>query len=301
MSRGAGRDGAGPPFPVGRYGCWVNNTGSAVRNRTSERAPIDAKGPDRELVSLITGERTVPGIWHENYWFRRHEVVYAACATWCEGSPQRVLDAGCGEGYGTAQLTSLWPAARVLGADYDRLATAHARAVYGSRGTAYLRGALTSIPLADNAFDLVVSFQTVEHVWSPEVFARELERVCRPGGTVVLSTPNRTTFSPGLGRREKPANVFHAREYDPTELVAEMGGWAPSLTVREVLGLHHSPRLATWEESHGSIPASLHAVPAEDWPPEVAALVASVTTRDFTLRRDALEASLDLVVVLRSR
>jgi SAM-dependent methyltransferase len=239
-------------------------------------------------------------VWHENYWFRRHEVVYAACGRWVERRPVRCLDAGCGEGYGVALLASLWPRAVGVGLDYDPQATAHARSAHGSRSTAYLQGALTSIPLPNKTFDMVVSLQTVEHMWSPGDYVRELHRVCRPGGAVVISTPNRLTFSPGVRRREKPDNLFHCREYDPEELVGELGRWCASLQVRQLLGVHHGERLAAWEAVEGSIAAAQHATAPSAWSANLAAMVASVTTDDFRLSPRALDASLDLVVVLRA-
>jgi len=227
-------------------------------------------------------------------------VVYAACGRWVERRPARFLDAGCGEGYGAALLASHWPGAHGVGLDYDPHATRHARSAYGSRSTAYLQGALTLIPLPDKTFDMIVSLQTVEHMWSPGDYVRELHRVCRPGGTVVISTPNRLTFSPGLGRREKPGNLFHSREYDAEEIVGELGRWSPSLEVHQLLGVHHGARLAAWEAVHGSIADAQHATAPSVWSANLAAMVGSVMADDFKLSPRALDASLDLVMVLRS-
>ena len=82
---------------------------------------------------------------------------------------------------------------------------------------------------------MTVSLQVLEHIWTPGDYVRELARVTRPGGVVVLSTPNRLTFSPGLGRREKPSNLYHCREYDAEELAGELGRWLPGAEVT-VLG-----------------------------------------------------------------
>lgn len=255
----------------------------------------------RTPVLPLTGERTAPGVWHENYWFRRHEVVYAACREWVTEQPSMIVDAGCGEGYGTACLAQHWSGTHAVGIDYDPHATAHASAVHGGGHTAYVRAGLTSIPLSTNAFDLVVSLQTIEHIWSPTDYVRELLRVCRPAATVILSTPNRLTFSPGLGRRAKPDNVFHSREYDAAELVGEMGRWAPGLAVESVLGLRHGPRLAAWEASHGPITRAQLSAPPEEWPKPLAEMVASVTVGDFTLSPEALDESLDVVLVAQAR
>lgn len=248
---------------------------------------------------LVTGERTVPGVPHENYWFRRHEAVYAAVPALVSGSPAVVVDAGAGEGYGAALLAQGFAGAVVAGVDYDTASCAHARATHASPRTAYVRGLVTALPLATDAADVVVSLQVVEHIWNPDGYVRELARVCRPGGVVVLSTPNRLTFSPGLGRRERPDNVFHCREFDTDELVGSTTRWAPELAVTQVLGLRHGPRLRAWEAEHGALVAAQLATPPAQWPAGLLALVASVGTGDFALTADAVDESLDLVVVLR--
>src|SRR5689334_24910204 len=75
----------------------------------------------------ITGERTVPGLPAENYWFRRHEAVYAALTQFVPRPPRQGLDAGSGEGCCVAAMPRLWQAAGVVGADYDAAAVGHAR------------------------------------------------------------------------------------------------------------------------------------------------------------------------------
>src|SRR6478752_5448803 len=246
----------------------------------------------------IAGERTVPGIPAENYWFRRHEAVYAALPHYVPRPPRRVLDAGSGEGYGVAAMAHLWDAAEVVGVDYDAAAVEHARGTHGSSRCSFVRGPLTSIPLQDNGFDLLVSLQVIEHIWHPRELLGELARVGRPGATVVISTPNRLTFSPGLGRRERPANLFHTREYDAMELAGMVG---ETVEVDLVLGLHHAPRLTAREAAHGGLPTAQLAGPPEGWDPALADLVAGVDVADFTLTGGDLEANLDLVVVGRVR
>lgn len=266
--------------------------------------PVGSIGVTTMEVSMstpglgITGERTVPGVPAENYWFRRHEAVYAALPGWVPQAPSRALDAGSGEGYGVARLAGLWSSAEVVGLDYDADAVGHARARYGSARAGFVRGALTSIPLADNTFDALVCLQVIEHIWKPRQLLGELTRVGRRGARVVVSTPNRLTFSPGLGRRERPANLFHAREYDALEL-AELVG--ETVEVESVLGVRHAPRLVAWEAIHGSVVDAQLAAAPEAWPTALADLVASVTVADFTLADTGLDHCLDLVVVGRVR
>ena len=244
----------------------------------------------------LTGERTSPGVWHENYWFRRHEVVYAAVPRLVPTERAVVLDAGSGEGYAAGLLRRAWPAVRVVGVDYDAVATAHAVRTHGGDQAAYLRAALTALPLADGIADVTTSLQVLEHIWTPAEYVRELARATRPGGTVVLSTPNRLTFSPGLGRLEPPPNAYHCREYDAAELAAELCRWAPEATTT-LHGLGHGSRLRRWEAAHGPV-AEAVATPPETWAAGVRQLVASVTTADFALG-PVDDACLDLVAVLQ--
>ncbi|TPG19839.1 class I SAM-dependent methyltransferase [Pedococcus bigeumensis] len=244
----------------------------------------------------ITGERTIPGIAAENYWFRRHEAGYAAVPGWVPTTPRVVLDAGCGEGYAAGLLREAWPDLCVVGVDYDSATTSHAARTHGGERTAYLRGGLTALPLATGAADLTVSLQVLEHIWTPDDYVRELARVTRAGGVVVLSTPNRATFSPGLGRRERPTNLYHCREYDADELAGELGRWLPGAGVT-VLGLGHGERLLRWEDEYGSIVVAQQDMAPDDWRDDLHGVVGSVTVDDFLLG-DPEDACLDLFAVV---
>ncbi|WP_028932555.1 class I SAM-dependent methyltransferase [Pseudonocardia spinosispora] len=245
--------------------------------------------PDSQATLALTGERTVPGIELENYWFRRHEVAYEHLARHCADAV--VLEAGCGEGYGAAMLAE--HARLVIGLDYDEQAAAHVAARYPS--VHVTRGNLVHLPLPDDAVDVVVNLQVIEHLWDQPGFLAECARVLRPGGLLLISTPNRITFSPG---RDTPLNPFHTRELaaaELDELLVDAG-----FEVREMLGLHHGAGLRELDVRHGGsiIDAQVAvAVAGLDWPEELRADVASVRCADFDIHPDEIDASLDLIAV----
>jgi SAM-dependent methyltransferase len=237
----------------------------------------------------LTGERTVPDVPQENYWFRRHEAVYRAIADRCAGAV--VLEAGCGEGYGADLLAG--GAAAVLGLDFDAPTAAHAARRYPDVGVA--RANLVALPVRDGACDAVVSLQVIEHLWDQERFLRECRRVLRPGGALMVSTPNRITFSPG---RDTPLNPFHTRELSAAELagLATAAGFVDA----RVLGLHHGPRLRELDARHGGslVDAQVAvALSGGGWPADLLADVANVRCADFELHERAPDTSLDLLVL----
>lgn len=237
----------------------------------------------------LTGERTVPGIAEENYWFRRHEAAYLDLVHHCAGAV--VLEAGCGEGYGAALIAA--HAARVVALDYDQLTAEHAARAYPELSV--LRGNLASLPLRDAGVDVVVNLQVIEHLWDQEGFLAECARVLRPGGRLIVTTPNRITFSPG---RDTPLNPFHTRELNPAELADLVTG--AGLELELLAGLRHGPRLRELDARFGgSIIDAQVAVVVEggEWPPDLLAAVADVRSADFEITTDDLDASLDLVAV----
>jgi SAM-dependent methyltransferase len=239
----------------------------------------------------LTGERTVPGIPEENYWFRRHEAVYVALRDRCAGA--LVLEAGCGEGYGAGLLAEV--AAGVLALDLDPATAAHVAGRYPRTGVA--RANLVALPVRDGGCDAVVSLQVIEHLWEQERFLRECFRVLRPGGTLMLSTPNRLTFSPG---RDTPLNPFHTRELSAAELAGLVRD-AGFVDV-EVHGLHHGPRIRELDARHGGslVDAQVTvALRGGAWPAALKADVESVTVTDFVLQAAEVDASLDLVAFAR--
>lgn len=253
-----------------------------------------APPPKPSAASLpLTGERTVPDVPAENYWFRRHEAAYEFARAYVSG--RHVLEVGCGEGYGTALLAA--SARTIVGLDYDALTVRHANAAYPQ--ARFVRGNLATLPVRTGGVDAVATLQVIEHVWDHPQFVRECRRVLRTGGLLLVTTPNRLTFSPG---RDEPLNPFHTKEFTAAELIAllERCGF----TVTGTYGLHAGPRLTELDARHGGsfVDAQL-AAPPSDWSARLDTDVSSVTTADFPIRPDAetgVDASLDLVVLARA-
>jgi len=159
----------------------------------------------------FTGERFVPGIEGEIVYEHVHR--YAFARRYATG--RRVLDVACGEGYGSAILAA--EAASVTGVDIDAATLAHAREAYASHANlAFVEGSAAKLPLADASFDLVVSFETIEHLDAADqpAMLAEIARVLAPDGALVLSAPNRPEYSESRGY----VNPYHRHEHDRAEL-----------------------------------------------------------------------------------
>lgn len=159
--------------------------------------------PDIKTMEF-TGERFTPEcereIWYEHY----HRYALAQGLV----TEKKVLDAACGEGYGASLLAQT--AADVTGLDLDAAAVEHATARYGGSQTnlRFVQGSCHQLPFDDNSFDVVVSFETLEHLAEQEAMLAEFARVLKSGGFVVISTPDKAIYSDATGYD----NPYHVRE-----------------------------------------------------------------------------------------
>jgi 2-polyprenyl-3-methyl-5-hydroxy-6-metoxy-1,4-benzoquinol methylase len=157
-----------------------------------------------------TGERMIPEAT-DGVTFWEHIYRYRFAAPLVRG--KRVLDIACGEGYGTHAL-KLAGASQVIGVDVSEQACQHARAKYGVDAR---QGDARAIPLPPASVDVVVSFETIEHVPEPDAFLDECARVLVPGGTLVISTPDGEVYLDG-----QHTNQFHCSEMPEREFVAKL-------------------------------------------------------------------------------
>lgn len=188
--------------------------------RPPEWQPAAAPGdPDVPNAGSGSGERFVPEGWHGRLIAIEHESRYR----WAEGlaRDRDVLDVACGVGYGTSVLARAG-ARRILGLDVSDDAIDRARERAGHLAE-FLVGDLHNLPCEDGSFDLVTCFETIEHVADPDRALDELRRVLRPGGLLLLSSPNRDVYVSG--------NPFHLHEYTPEELEDALSGRFAHVTV----------------------------------------------------------------------
>ena len=172
-------------------------------------------------ATAFTGERFLPGCSGEiayEHWHR-----YAFARRFAHG--KRVLDVACGEGYGAALLGAV--AASVVGVDIDIATIEHARSTYGD-GTKlrFVAASGTSLPLPGASFDIVVSFETIEHLGAAEqpVMLAEFARVLSPDGLLVISSPNKRLYSDARGY----VNPFHFHELYRDDLARLLGQHFPA-------------------------------------------------------------------------
>ena len=168
----------------------------------------------------FTGERFTPEcvreIWYE-HWHR-----YAFCLQLVEDC--EVLDLACGEGYGSHLLASR--ARSVVGMDLSPETISHASLRYNKvSNLSYVEADATDIPSADDSFDLVVCFETIEHLLAQEEMLAEFRRVLRPDGLLLISSPDKKTYSDQTGL----SNPFHLKELYRDQFLALLKGQFPAV------------------------------------------------------------------------
>jgi 2-polyprenyl-3-methyl-5-hydroxy-6-metoxy-1,4-benzoquinol methylase len=237
----------------------------------------------------LTGERTLPDVPEENYWFRRHLVVYEWIAARVRGL--RAIDMACGEGYGSDVLAR--SAAGVVGVDANPEAHEHARLRYVRANLRFARDLVDSF--AEDA-DAVVFLQTIEHVQDPGAVLDHFRSLVGERGTVFVSTPNVLTLAPkGASRSDNP---WHVHEYRSEEF--EQLCRAHFATV-EMYGLFHARKLRVheialrlgWDRVHRRLGLTRRFY---DW------FTPAIAASDFALRPAGeadIDAALDFLAVCR--
>lgn len=237
----------------------------------------------------LTGERTLPDVPAENYWFRRHLAVYDWIARQLAG--KRVIDMACGEGYGSEVLARR--AGEVVGVDANPEAHDHARLRYVRSNLRFERGLVETFGEPESC-DAVVFLQTIEHVHDPVAVLEHLRSLLAPRGVAYVSTPNVLTLAPPGA--ERSGNPWHLKEYragEFRELCASVFGSV------ELLGLFHARKLRIHEQALRLGWDTVHARLGitgrfYGW------FTPAIAITDFALSSARLDRALDFVAVCRA-
>lgn len=238
----------------------------------------------------LTGERTLPDVPEENYWYRRHLIVYEWIAQRVEG--MRVIDMACGEGYGSNTLAV--SAASVIGVDANPEAHEHAKLRYEGANLSFARDLIETFRAPAEA---VVFLQTIEHLQDPGAALTHFKDLVGTGGMIYLSTPNVRTLAPkGAERSDNP---WHVHEYTAQEFEHLCEQHFESV---EMFGLFHARKLRWheiairlgWDSLHKRVGVTK---------PFYDRFTPAISARDFALRRKGradLQRALDFVAVCRA-
>jgi 2-polyprenyl-3-methyl-5-hydroxy-6-metoxy-1,4-benzoquinol methylase len=237
----------------------------------------------------LTGERTLPDVPAENYWYRRHLAVYEWIGARVAG--RRVIDMACGEGYGSEVLSR--SAQSVVGVDANPEAYEHARRRYVRQNLSFER-ALVERYGEVSCCDAVVLLQTIEHLHDPTAVLEHFADLLAPGGVAYISTPNLLTLAPpGAVKSDNP---WHLREYRAAEFSALCQGVFGSV---ELLGIFHARKLRAhelalrlgWDRVHQRL--GLTTLFYDRFTPALA-------SSDFAVRPGRLDGALDFLAVCRA-
>lgn len=142
-----------------------------------------------------------------------------------------ILEIGCGEGYGTSFVSG--SCREIIGLDVEERIIDHASNKYSSTNCTFKSYSGNKIPYDDNAFDVVITFQTIEHIENDRSFILDVHRVLKKDGMLILTTPNRQIrLKPG----QKPWNKFHMREYTIKDLNALLQGVFKEINIKGIFG-----------------------------------------------------------------
>ncbi len=183
----------------------------------------------------FTGERFTPEcvreIWYEHF----HRYVMAGELV----SGKRVLDAACGEGYGSAHLART--AKTVIGVDLSNEVISHASERYQADNLDFQLADVCNLPFEDGQFECIVSFETLEHLEDQSGLLQEFRRVLEPGGFLIISSPDKAVYTD----RHQNKNEFHVRELYRDELESLLAEQFPACRLLRQKLVFHS---AIWSE-----------------------------------------------------
>lgn len=198
----------------------------------------------------FTGERVIPDDRNHRHLYYEHLARYAVSQAFVKG--KRVLDVGCGTGYGSAYLVTCG-AASVVGIDLSMESVEYARANFQFANLSFGVSDATKLPFEGEQFDVCVSFEVIEHIADDVAFLEQIRRVLNSSGLLFISTPNKQKSSPDT---DIPPNPFHVREYTYDALYRRLSAIFPYV---QILGQHYAEgfRFRTVEQTNKASARSL--------------------------------------------
>jgi len=241
-----------------------------------------------------------------NVIYQRCQYAYEWCIPFITG--KKVLDTGCGLGYGAAYMAHY--AKEITGIDYDKETIESDRKQYAEiKNLDFVHGSIPPLPFPDGTFDVVTSYQFIEHIHPRKEFIKECLRVLKPGGKALITTPNI--------KRSLARNPFHVHEYTFEEMNKEVSLYNNNFVL---LGLNANERTRKYYEENGKfvrkilkwdilglhkiLPSKILFIPY-NWITsmmrkqlkEQVSDAASITTKDFFIQKDNLDDCWDIYVV----
>jgi ubiquinone/menaquinone biosynthesis C-methylase UbiE len=243
-----------------------------------------------------------------NVTYQRCQFAYEFALPVIKG--KKVLDVGCGNAYGTAMMAS--SAGQITGIDYDASTVNENRERYKEvKNLDFVQGAVPPLSLPDSSYDVVTAFQFIEHIQHRKEFIKECMRVLKPGGMLMVTTPN---IKKSLAR-----NPFHVHEYTFDEMKKEVSGIPSGF---ELQGLKGNDKVNRYYEENGKfvrmilkwdvlglhkrLPASWLTAPynlvtslMRNKLKEKVSSTTDIGTKDFFLDKNALDEAWDIYLIAR--
>ncbi len=241
-----------------------------------------------------------------NVTYQRCQFAYEFAIPYITG--RKVLDVGCGNAYGTALMAK--QASEITGLDYDAQTIDGNKKSYTSQSNlSFQQGVIPPLPFPDNSFDVITAFQFIEHIHPRKEFLKECLRVVKPGGKILVTTPN--------AKKSLARNPFHIFEYTFTEMKDEVGGLTKDFELKglngnEVVNGYYFQNekfvrmILKWDilGLHKRLPASLLTVPynlvtnlMRKNLKEKVDTTTHITTKDFYLQDQGLDQTWDIYLI----
>jgi ubiquinone/menaquinone biosynthesis C-methylase UbiE len=245
-----------------------------------------------------------------NVTYQRCQYAYEFAQSYIAG--KKVLDIGCGNGYGTALMAK--SAKEIVGLDYDAATVAGNQSTYRSiSNISFKQGSIPPIPYDDGSFEVITAFQFIEHIEPRKEFLKECLRVLSPGGTLLVTTPN--------SKKSLARNPFHVHEYTFNEMQEELSSLGAAFELQglngnESVNQYYAENgkfvrmILKWDvfKLHQRLPAGLLTKPynlitnlMRNKLKDQVSQTTGISTKDFFLQKEDLDACWDIYLIAKKQ